>query len=251
MPGVRLIAARHPDDPVLDLAVSHALLREVADGTEPAVARVFRPGPTLAFGRVDALQPGFAAAAAAARDHGYVPLVRLGGGRAAAYDRGSVVLELVVPTEAVVDGIERRFEAATAVVVDALARLGVAAAVGELPGEYCPGRFSVHAGGVKLAGLAQRSIRGASLVSAVILAERGAALRALLTDVYAALGLAWDPRTAGAAADVVAGLRASDAQAAVVAALGATIDLQPAELASATLERARRLLSGHAVALPY
>jgi lipoate-protein ligase A len=247
---VRLIDASHPDDPVLDLAVTHALLREVAAGEAPPTARVFRPGPTLAFGRVDALQPGFAAAAAAARHHAFTPLVRLGGGRAAAYDRGSVLLELVVPTDAIVDGIERRFADATTVVVTALTDLGLGPEVGALPGEYCPGRFSVHAGGVKLAGLAQRSIRGASLVSAMVVVEHGAAIRALLTDVYAALGVAWDPRTAGAAADVAAGLRVAGVQAAIVAALEATTVLEPASLGAGTLERAGRLASGHAVPLP-
>ena len=48
-----------------------------------------------------------------------------------------------------------------------------AEAVGELSGEYCPGRWSVHAAGVKLAGPAQRSIRGGSLWTAFVAVERG------------------------------------------------------------------------------
>ena len=62
-----LITAARPEDPVLDIAVTHALLRAVAAGERSPALRVFVPGPTAAFGRLDALRPGFAAAADAAR----------------------------------------------------------------------------------------------------------------------------------------------------------------------------------------
>jgi lipoate-protein ligase A len=247
---MRLVTDSHPDDPVLDLAISHALLHEVAAGTAGATARVFRPGPTLAFGRVDALAPGLPAAAAAARDHGFVGLVRLGGGRAAAYDGGSVLFELVVPTATVVGGIEARFTAAAAVLVDALTALGLEPEVGELPGEYCPGRFSLHAGGVKLAGLAQRSIRGAALVSGVVVAEHGPLIRAVLIDVYRALDFAWDAHTAGAADEVQPAVDAARAAQAVVGALALRHALEPAALSPATVADARRRAVAHAIALP-
>src|SRR3712207_7304772 len=57
-------------------------------------------------------------------------------------------------------GTAARFTAMAELVRAALARLGVPAQVGELPGEYCPGAWSLHAGGVKLAGIAQRVITG-------------------------------------------------------------------------------------------
>ncbi len=197
------------------------MLRRVAAGELPPAARVFRPGPTMAFGRLDALRPGYGKARDAARRHGFTPVLRLGGGHAAGYDVGSVVVELITPQRVVAEGIEERFRDGTALLVDALRRAGLDTTVGERPGEYCPGRWSLHAGeGVKVAGSAQRSIRGASLFTAVVVVEGGARLRAALTDVYAALELAWDPRTAGAAEDVVASLRAETVERSVVAALG-------------------------------
>jgi octanoyl-[GcvH]:protein N-octanoyltransferase len=201
--SVLLLRDGHPDDPVLDLAVTEALLRRVGAGELGPVARAYRPGATLAFGRMDARLPGFADAAAAARAHGFVPAVRLGGGRAAAYDAGAVVVDVITPVATIAGGVEARFADAAALQLEALARVGVEAQVGELPREYCPGRWSVHAGGVKLAGTAQRTIRGAALTTAVLLAEGGDRLRAVLVDVYAALGLDWDPATAGAAQDLV------------------------------------------------
>jgi octanoyl-[GcvH]:protein N-octanoyltransferase len=216
-----LVRDRHPADPAAEMVFSEALLRAVAAGTSPEAARVFRPGPTMAFGRRDAALPGFSAAQEAARAHGYAPVVRLGGGHAAGYDEGSVVVELVTRQDGIGGQIEGRFAALAAVLEDALRAIGVAPVVGELPGEYCPGRWSLHAEGstVKLAGLAQRSVRGAALTTAVVVVEGGDRLRAALVDVYAALALGWDPATAGALEDVRPGVRADDVQTALLEAL--------------------------------
>lgn len=222
---MEIVRERHPEDPAREMARTEELLRDVAAGRTGELARIFRPGPTVAFGRRDALLPGFDAATAAANAAGFAPVVRLGGGHAAAYDEGSVIVELITRQERVGIGIEPRFAAAAGVLADALRAVGVVPVVGELPGEYCPGRWSLHAEGtaVKLAGLAQRSIRGAALTTAVVVVERGAAIRAVLVDVYAALDLAWDPSTAGAAEDVVPGVRAGAVEAATVAAINSRL----------------------------
>jgi hypothetical protein len=71
---VRLLRAGFPDDPALDVAVGHALLERAARGEIGPTVRVYRPGATCAFGRLDTLAPGFGAAVAAARAHGPVEL---------------------------------------------------------------------------------------------------------------------------------------------------------------------------------
>jgi lipoate-protein ligase A len=243
---VELLRARHPDDPVLDAAITHALLREVGAGQRPATARVFRPGPTMAFGRLDALDPdAYERARAAARAHGYTPLLRLGGGHAAGYDEGSVLLEVIRPVQTIADGIRERFADTTALLIEALAALGVDARVGELSGEYCAGEWSVNAAGVKLAGTAQRAIRGASLVTAMVIVQGGARLRAALVEVYAALGLEWRPATAGAADDIVGSLSAPDAERAIIATLAAHERLTAGKLTPATRRHADTLRIAH------
>lgn len=244
-PPVELVGDRHPQRPALDIAVTHALLRAVAAG-HPATARVFRPGPTLAFGRMDTLAPGFGAACAAARRHGFTPVIRLGGGHAAAYDEGAVVIDLVEPSAVVAEGIEARFAAGAELVAEALRAAGLEPVLGELPGEYCAGRWSLHLDGrVKIAGLAQRSIRGASLLTAVVVAENGPRVRAVLVDVYAALGIAWDPATAGAAGDLCQGLRSTAIEAALVAAIGRRRPLRAHVLDPAVATAAAQLVAGH------
>lgn len=244
---MQLITEAHPQDPVLDMALTHALLRRVGAGERPEVARVFVPGPTLAFSRLDALREGFPAARAAAVAHGWTPLVRLGGGNAAAYDGGSVVVELITRTDGVGFGIQERFAAGTELIVAALAGTGVATQTGELPREYCPGRWSIHLpGGPKIAGAAQRNIRGASLFATAVVVGGGRRLRAGLVAVYAALGLDLDPATAGAVEDGVPGVRPGDVAAAVTAAIGARCGpLTRGTLDPATRALAEELRAGH------
>jgi octanoyl-[GcvH]:protein N-octanoyltransferase len=129
-------------------------------------------------------------------------MLREGGGHAVVYDERSVVLEEVTPSDDIAAGVQPRFDAGTARIVAALRSLGLDPRVGELPGEYCAGAHSVHLGGIKVAGTAQRVIRGAALFGAVVLVGGGDTIRAALTDIYAALELEWDPSTAGAIQDV-------------------------------------------------
>lgn len=227
---VRLIRDSFPADPALEAAVSVVLLREAAAG-EPAL-RVYRPGPTVAFGRLDALRPGFPAAVAAATAHGFTPVMRAPGGHAAAYHGGCLGVDLAMPDADAITGMQSRFEQTGEQLAGALRTLGVDARVGEVPGEYCPGRFSVNGGGsVKLIGTAQRVVRGAWLFAAMIVAGDVAPVRHVLVDVYAALGLDFDPATVG-------GVDASTD--AIEAAVLATYDgLVTTPLADATLRAAR------------
>jgi lipoate-protein ligase A len=227
-----------------DLAVAHALLRRVAAGEEPPTLRLARPVPTIAFGKLDRIRPGFAAAVAAARAHGFEPALRSAGGHAAAYHHESLAFEHV--TRDAIDGMHDRFQEAAERIAGALASLGVDARVGEVEGEFCPGAFSVNARGrVKLLGTAQRVIRGGALLGGSIVVRDGASARAALVDVYDALGLEWDPATAGAVEDEVAGTTVEDVERALLAAYAEDFELAEGELAAETLALADRLEPEH------
>lgn len=221
-------------DAVGELERGIKLLREVAAGAAPPTLRLYRPSPTVAFGQRDARLPGFAAAGDAASRHGFAPLVRRAGGRAAAYHRGCLVVDHIEPAVDAVAGTRARFAAFGDFFAGVLAGLGLDAHVGEVPGEYCPGEFSVHgrsAGvpAIKLVGTAQRVIAGAWLFSSVIVVEDSAPLRAVLTDVYAALGLPWRPSTAGGAADLAAAVTVGDVEGALLAAYSGRTTLDEPE----------------------
>jgi hypothetical protein len=69
-----------------------------------------------------------------------------------------------------------------------------------------------------------------------------------LIPVYEALGLDWDPATAGSIEDEVARITAQQAEEAVMAQLGRLYELREAPTDAETLALAVRLESDHAVA---
>jgi lipoate-protein ligase A len=246
MPAL-VVRESSPRPPALEVAVSHALVERASAGAVGPTLRIYRPAATLAFGRLDALRPGFAAAAAAAREHGFEPVVRAPGGHAVAYHEGCLVVDEVMPDRDPIGRLQGRFARSGERLAAALREVGVDARIGRIAGEFCPGDYTVSARGqVKLVGTAQRVVRHASLLAASIAVTGGDALRAVLTDVYRALDLDWDPATAGAAADDVPGVRVADVERAVVRAY-ADWDLIEGSLDAATLARGEQLEARHLV----
>ncbi len=219
---------------VADAAVGPGLLRHVAGGrrSHPRTGwlRTYRPVPTVGFGRRDTRSPGYARATAIAQAHGFQGVIRSAGGRAAAYHRSSLCFELVLPDTGA--GPAELISALGEVVAGVLRDLGVDARVGEVPGEYCPGRFSVNAGGLtKIVGTAGRRVRDAILLGGSIVVADARPVRAVLAEVYPALGLTIDPATVTALADV--GCRLDEAAAvgeALVCAMAPATRVSFAEL---------------------
>ncbi|WP_231488527.1 lipoate--protein ligase family protein [Brevibacterium sp. VCM10] len=189
--------------PVEELAFARVLLDSVKAGRRGATLRMYRPAPTLAFGARDRFLPGFATAVEAARDHGFTPALRSLGGRAAAYHPGSLVIDHIEPSDAFITNTTARFTGFGEDYVEVLRRLGIDARLGEIPGEYCPGEHSVNvAGRIKAIGTAQRVVSGAWLFSSSVVVEDPNPIRAVLTDVEAALGIDWDPSTGGSISEI-------------------------------------------------
>jgi lipoate-protein ligase A len=163
--------------------------------------RIWKPEPGLALSRLDELRPGAAAACAAAERAGLTVDRRLSGGHAVVTGPGSFCVGFAerAPT---FEGTQERYERLAAVLIDAFAALGVDAEQGELEGEWCPGAWSIRADGVKLAGLAQRAIKGAAWIDAVVDLAPDERSRELLIEVYAALELPLDPKTLGSVSEL-------------------------------------------------
>lgn len=206
--------------PQQDMETSTQLLADFADPAVPGRLRVHSPRPTAAFSRLDALAAGFPAAQEAARTHGFAPVVRPAGGRLAAYHEGALVLDLVARHGQARGDYRERFAVLGERVAAGLRTLGVPAQVGPVPGEYCPGEFSVNAAGTtKLVGTAQRITRYGYLFSTVVLVTDPEPVRAVLVDAYAALGLEWRPASVGCVADHAPGATVADVEYALLPGL--------------------------------
>jgi octanoyl-[GcvH]:protein N-octanoyltransferase len=249
-PVVRLSRESFPEPPALDTAISHAILRGVSEGSEPPTLRIHRPGPIVAFGPLDRLSPGYGRAIDAAHSRGFGAIQRLAGGRAAVFHEQTLAFSWAIPDLQPRLHIERRFEEVSSIMVAALRDLGVDARVGKVPGEYCPGEHSVNARGkTKLVGVGQRILLHAAHVGGVVVVGESDRVADVLIPVYEALGLEWDPGTAGAVDDEVPGMSWDDVAKAILERLAASYGLVEERLTPQIITRARELQPMHEAAV--
>jgi len=218
----------------------------VADGELPETLRIARPGTTVAFAKRDAVAEGYDEAVRAARAQGFDATLRLAGGRAAVFHDGTMEIGHAVPEHEPRAGIHERFERTAGRLARALGTLGVDARVGEVPGEYCPGRYSVNArGAVKLAGIGQRVVAGGSHTGVVLVLSGEGRINRVLGPVYGALDLAWEPAVTGSVDAERAGTSWDAVRHAVLAEYARDYELVEADLDDATLALARELAPEH------
>lgn len=230
----------------LDVAISHSVLSAVSAGEVGATLRLHIPGAMVAFGRADRVTPGYQAAVRAARAHGFDPVERLAGGRAAVFHESTIAFSLAIPESEPKSGIEDRFESIAGLMMDAFESLGVDARIGEIPGEYCPGKWSVNiAGRVKVMGVGQRLVRRAAHIGGVVVVDDGDRIRDVLIPVYRALGLDWDPRTAGSLADRSPGISNELVMKSIIDQFHRRYTLIEQALPGEILEKADQLLEDH------
>ena len=245
-PLLRLIRAGFPGRGAYGTGVSEAILNRVAAGELAPTFRLHRPTRELAFSKQDRAAPGFERAVEAARAAGFEPVVRLAGGRAAAFHEHTLAFAWATADERPVRRTHDRFEAIATIVTDALRELGVDARIGAVPGEYCPGAWSINARDrTKVAGIGQRLIAGGAHVGGVLVVDGSQVLREALVPAYEALELEWDPATVGSVADEVPGTTLDQVEEAIVAELGRRFELVDAELDPRTLELGAELERSH------
>jgi octanoyl-[GcvH]:protein N-octanoyltransferase len=214
----------------------------------PETLRIARPGTTVAFAKRDVVTPGYEAAVRAAREHGYEATLRLAGGRAAIFHDGTMEIGHAVPADEPRAGIHERFERTAGRLARALARVGVDARVGEVEGEYCPGRYSVNArGAVKLAGIGQRVVGGGSHTGVVLVVEGEERINSVLDPVYTALGLDWEPAASGSVRTEAPSAGWDAVSDAIVTEYAREYDVIDAALDAETLALATRLTPEHRV----
>jgi octanoyl-[GcvH]:protein N-octanoyltransferase len=242
----RLLTEEFPDPPTMDTAVSHAILRRVSDGAEPETLRLHRPGAIVAFGPLDRHEPGYAEAVAAARQQGFGAVQRLAGGRAAVFHQETLAFSWAIPDSSPRTGIAPRFEALAGIATAAFRSLGMDARVGAIPGEYCPGQFSVNARGkTKLMGVGQRIVIRAAHVGGVIVVGGSERIRDVLIPVNRALGLDWDSSTVGSLQDEVPGVTWEDASRAILDQFAKAHDLMAGRVGRDILALAELLAPRH------
>ena len=213
-------------NPTADLLASRRLLSAVAANPSLGrIVRLYRPAPTVAFSGRESTMPGFAEAVSESMAFGFEPVIRPAGGRMVALDEDWIVLDVIAPEAGRETAHRDVFLRYGQRFTELLREFGVDARVGEVPGEYCPGDYSINARGqVKIVGTAQRVTRGARLFSASIPLHISSNVAELFNRVNAILGLDWDARTLGSLATESPGIHSDEFEAALLNAFAPTID---------------------------
>ena len=243
---ITVIEESHPNRPALDTAVSRAVLEQVAAGRMGETFRLYIPGRVVAFGRQDVVAQGYRGAVDACRREGFEAVERLAGGRAAVFHEGTLAFSWAIPTADPLREITERFHEVDRIVIGALRSLGFDARVGEVPGEYCPGRYSVNLEGrLKVMGVGQRLRRGVAHVGGVIVLSGRAPINRVLTPVYRELSFGWDPEATGSLRAVRPDTEARQVTGALLGELARSADVRTGRLDEETLDMAHRLLPEH------
>jgi octanoyl-[GcvH]:protein N-octanoyltransferase len=180
---------------------------------DEAILRFRRPRPTAAFSPQDTTHASYERVRQVARDRGFEPIERGTGGRLTMFDENALAITLIWPHTAPHAHTIKRYEIFSGVIAGALAKLGIDARVGELPDEYCPGKFSINAQGrIKLVGIAQRMNRTCVQMGAIIAVERSERACAAIADAYGEMALPFDPKTYGAITELVPSMSYSAAR---------------------------------------
>lgn len=243
---IELIGGTFEPWPSLDVAVTRALLLRVAAGELPETVRLYRPRPTVAFGRHDIVRSGCSTAARLAREAGFTVAQRLAGTRTIAYHDGCVLFEHCIPDTEPLRHLADRYTEAANTVATALRTFGIDARIGEIPGEFAPGMYSVNAQWrTKLAAIDQRTVDRATLIAGLVIVAGAEELRDVLLDVNDALGFEWDTTALGSVEDEVGEVDVAAVGDAIVEEMSTRHATSEAQVGPVTLEFARALEPEH------
>ena len=186
--------------------------------------RFRRPRPTAAFSPQDTTHPNYERIKQHARVNGFEPIERGTGGRLTMFDEQALAITIISPHVDPHQHTMKRYDIFADTIVEALVQLGIDARVGELPNEYCPGKFSINAGGrIKLVGIAQRMNRRCIQMGAIIAVERSEKACAAIAETYDAMGLPFDRETYGAIVDLQPTLAYDEVRDAVLASVSSVL----------------------------
>ena len=180
---------------------------------DEAILRVRRPRPTAAFSPQDTTHPDYERVKELARARGFEPIERGTGGRLTLFDENALAITIIAPHRAPHQHMIKRYEVLSGAIASALQELGIDGRVGELPNEYCPGKYSVNAEGrSKLVGVAQRMNPRCLQMGAIISVQRSDEACAGIAEAYRNMDLNFDPATYGAIADFVPSVSFAEAK---------------------------------------
>jgi octanoyl-[GcvH]:protein N-octanoyltransferase len=200
---MELLLPERFEDAATGYGYVRTIFEQVASGERPATVSITPSTRHVGVTRRDTFRRGVEDAVGAAGEMGYPVFVRSSGGGATAADLDTFGFSIIRPADETERkrGIKDRYDEAANLVLGALSRLGMAAEVGEVRDEFCPGDHSIRVGdregGMKVVGIAQRITRRATSVGGIVLVEGERDLALVLRRIYGAMHLPFRPESVG------------------------------------------------------
>lgn len=165
---------------------SDVLLREINRSPDKIICHLWPLEKTVILGMPDKQIPYLADGLATITTKGYQPLVRNLGGLAVVADQGVLNLSLYLPNPKNHSlDITPAYQLMTDLLQTCINNQEIKLEAYEIPDSYCPGNYDLSIKGKKVAGLAQRRIKDAIVVSCYISISGDQTFRGqLIADFY-------------------------------------------------------------------
>lgn len=180
-------------DLVSPLAYQDSLIRWIPQKNQPPTAAMHLypiETPSILLGARDTRLPNFLEAAHFLENQGYQTLVRPHGGLAVVADKGIANLSLVTNHAITPLCIDLAYQLMVGFIRYLLGKLHLQVESYEVPESYCPGKYDLIVGGLKIGGIAQRRFKSGVTTAAYISVNGNQTLRADLLKEFYYLGKA-------------------------------------------------------------
>ena len=239
---IQLIKKSYTSTPTIETAISKIILDDASSKNSPEILRFFEPRNLVAFSPRDSGKSGFKNAVNITYENSFDPVLRLSGGKAALFHMGTIGFAWTIPDDNPKANVCERFEEISLRIKESLISIGIDAHVGEIDGEYCPGRYSVNARRkIKLMGVGQRIAKYASHIGGVINVSNSNVTRKILTKIYKELDYEWISSTAGSIEDEIGEITNSEIISILINKFSEYYSLEETTLGNNIIEKAHNI----------
>lgn len=180
---------------VQPFAWADAFLRHISNHSDQMILHFWPMENTLILGMLDRQVPYFSEGLQVIKNHGYQPIVRNIGGLGVISDDGIFNFSLILPNAHQLS-INDAYLMMVELIREMFHDFKESIEHFEIPQSYCPGTFDLSINGKKFAGLAQRRVKDAVLVSAYLSVYGNQLFRGQLVKDFYEKGIKGQPTLA-------------------------------------------------------
>jgi lipoate-protein ligase A len=245
---IQLIKKSYTSTPTLETAISKTMLDEASSKMIPETLRFFEPKNLVAFSLRDSKKDGFKNAVITTFQNSFDPVLRLSGGKAALFHWGTIGYAWTIPDDNPKANVCERFEEISLRVKDTFSSMGIDAHIGEINGEYCPGKYSVNARRKsKIMGVGQRLAKYASHIGGVINITNSKLTQTILTKIYKDLDYEWIPTTVGSIEDEIGEITNNEIISKLIEKFSEHYSLEETTISKDIIEKAHKIENSYNV----